>query len=110
MDIADAEAVYERAGQLENLLIEGVSCHIGSQLMNPEPGMEAVDRVLNLIDRLRMKGFDIRHADLGGGLGVAYKPEDATPAISGFIAQMCARLQGRGRHPMIVPGPPIVGA
>jgi diaminopimelate decarboxylase len=110
IDIADAEAVYERAGQLENLLIEGVSCHIGSQLMNPEPVMEAVDRVLNLIDRLRMKGFDIRHADLGGGLGVAYKPEDAAPAISGFIAQMCARLKGRGLHAMIEPGRSIVGA
>jgi diaminopimelate decarboxylase len=110
IDIADAEAVYERAGHLENLLIEGVSCHIGSQLMNPEPVMEAVDRVLNLIDRLRMKGFDIRHADLGGGLGVAYKPEDAAPAISGFIAQMCARLKGRGLHAMIEPGRSIVGA
>jgi diaminopimelate decarboxylase len=110
IDIADAEAVYERAGQLENLLIEGVSCHIGSQLMNPEPVMEAVDRVLSLIDRLRMKGFDIRHADLGGGLGVAYKPDDATPAISGFIGQMCARLKGRGLHAMIEPGRSIVGA
>jgi diaminopimelate decarboxylase len=110
IDISDAEAVYERACHYENLLIEGVSCHIGSQLMNPEPVMEAVDRVLSLIDRLRMKGFDIRHADLGGGLGVAYKPEDATPAICGFIAQMCSRLKGRGLHAMIEPGRSIVGA
>jgi len=110
IDISEAEAVYERACQHENLLIEGVSCHIGSQLMNPEPVMEAVDRVLNLIDRLRVKGFDIRHADLGGGLGVAYKPEDATPEISSFIAQMCGRLKGRGLHAMIEPGRSIVGA
>jgi diaminopimelate decarboxylase len=110
IDIADAEAVYERACQYESLLIEGVSCHIGSQLMKTEPVMEAVDRVLHLIDRLRAKGFDIRHADLGGGLGVAYKPEDATPEISNFIGQMCARLTDRGLHAMIEPGRSIVGA
>jgi diaminopimelate decarboxylase len=110
IDISGAEAVYERALHHENLLIEGVSCHIGSQLMNPEPVMEAVDRVLNLIDRLRLKGFDIRHADLGGGLGVAYKPEDATPKICSFIAQMCERLKDHGLHAMIEPGRSIVGA
>jgi diaminopimelate decarboxylase len=110
IDISAAEAVYERACQHENLLIEGVSCHIGSQLMNPEPVMEAVDRVLHLIDRLRSKGFDIRHADLGGGLGVAYKPEDSTPAIASFIEHMSARLKGRGLHVMIEPGRSIVGA
>jgi diaminopimelate decarboxylase len=110
IDIADAAAVYERACQHENLLLEGVSCHIGSQLMDPTPVMEAVDRVLNLIDRLRSKGFDIRHADLGGGLGVAYKPEDSTPAISTFIGQMCERLKDRGLHAMIEPGRSIVGA
>jgi diaminopimelate decarboxylase len=110
IDISEAEAVYERALQHENLLIEGVSCHIGSQLMKTEPVMEAVDRVLHLIDRLRSKGFDIRYADLGGGLGVAYKPEDETPAICGFIAQMCSRLKDRGLHAMIEPGRSIVGA
>jgi diaminopimelate decarboxylase len=110
IDISEAEGVYERACQYENLLLEGVSCHIGSQLMNPEPVMEAVDRVLNLIDRLRMKGFDIRHADLGGGLGVAYKPEDATPAICTFIGTMCERLKDHGLHAMIEPGRSIVGA
>ncbi len=110
IDISAAEAVYERACEYENLLLEGVSCHIGSQLMNPQPVMDAVDRVLALIDRLRMKGFDIRHADLGGGLGVAYKPEDTTPAICSFIGDMCARLKDRGLHAMIEPGRSIVGA
>jgi diaminopimelate decarboxylase len=110
IDIGEAEGVYERARQHENLLIEGVSCHIGSQLMNPEPVMLAVDRVLGLIERLRKKGFDIRHADLGGGLGVAYKPEEATPAICHFIGQMCERLKGHGLHATIEPGRSIVGA
>src|SRR6476620_6354741 len=76
VDIAEAEGIYERARKYENLLLEGVSCHIGSLLLDPGPLMEAVDRVLALIDRLRARGFNIRHADLGGGLGVAYKPEE----------------------------------
>ncbi|HLX43997.1 MAG TPA: diaminopimelate decarboxylase [Bryobacteraceae bacterium] len=109
VDIGDAEAVYERARQHKNLLLEGVSCHIGSQLMDPAPLLEALDRVLALIDRLKANGFDIRHADLGGGLGVAYKPEDVTPAISGFVTDLRGRLAGRDVHVMIEPGRSIVG-
>jgi diaminopimelate decarboxylase len=109
IDIAEAEAVYERAARLPNLLLEGVSCHIGSQLMEPNPVMEAVDRVLGLIDRLRARGFDIRHVDLGGGLGIAYKPGETAPAISKLIGEFRARLAGRGLHAMIEPGRSIVG-
>jgi len=109
VDIAEAEAVYDRARQHPNLLLEGVSCHIGSQLMDPAPLLKAVDRVLALIDRLKAKDFDIRHADLGGGLGVAYKPDEVTPAISQFVADLGARLAGRNLHVMIEPGRSIVG-
>ena len=92
IDIGEAEAVYERARAASRIcLLEGVSCHIGSQLMNPEPVMEAVDRVLALIDRLRAKGFDIRHADFGGGLGVAYKPEDVDAGYRGVRRADAAR-------------------
>lgn len=86
-----------------------MSCHIGSQLMDPKPMMEAVDRVLGLIERLKASGIDIRHADLGGGLGVAYKPGDVTPAISAFVAALRSRVEGRGLHVMIEPGRSIVG-
>ena len=109
IDIADAEAVYERARALPNLLLEGVSCHIGSQLMDPEPVMEAVDRVLDLITRLRAKGFDIRIGDFGGGLGVAYHAEDATPSISDFVTKLKARVAGHNLHVLIEPGRSIVG-
>src|SRR5579862_8516624 len=109
VDIAEAEAIYERARKHENLLLEGVSCHIGSLLLDPGPLLEALDRVLALIDRLRARGFDIRHADLGGGLGVAYKPEEVTPAISRYVEELRARLAGRGLHAMIEPGRSIVG-
>ncbi|HEY1760096.1 MAG TPA: diaminopimelate decarboxylase [Bryobacteraceae bacterium] len=109
VDIGDAEAVYERARRHENLLLEGVSCHIGSQLMNPQPVMEAVDKVVQLIERLRAKGFDIRHVDLGGGLGVEYKPEDRAPDIGEFISAMRTRIEGRGLHVSIEPGRSIAG-
>ena len=72
--------------------------------------MEAVDRVLALIDRLRAKGFNIRHADLGGGLGVAYKPEEATPSIQKFALGLRQRVAGRDLHVVLEPGRSIVAA
>jgi diaminopimelate decarboxylase len=110
VDISEAEAVYGRAREFGNLLIEGVSCHIGSQLMDPGAVMEAVDRVLGLIERLRAKGFGIRHADLGGGLGVAYKPGEAAPAIGEFVTALRHRVAGRALHVVIEPGRSIAGA
>ncbi len=87
-----------------------MSCHIGSLLLDPGPLMEAVDRVLALIDRLRAKGFDIRHADLGGGLGVAYKPEEVTPSIEEFVKCLKQRVAGRDLHVVLEPGRSIVAA
>jgi len=109
VDIGEAEAVYECARQYEDLLVEGVSCHIGSQLMDSQPMLEAVDRVLELIDRLRSKGFDIRHADVGGGLGVAYKSDEAAPPIADFVTQLRKRVEGRGLRVILEPGRSIVG-
>jgi len=110
VDIAAAEGVYQRAREHGNLLLEGVSCHIGSLLLDPGPLMEAVDRVLALIERLRAKGFNIRHADLGGGLGVAYKPDEVTPSIEAFVTCLKQRLEGRGLHVVLEPGRSIVAA
>jgi diaminopimelate decarboxylase len=110
VDIGEAEAVYCRARRHENLLLEGVSCHIGSQLLDPAPLIEAVDRVLDLIERLRADGFHIRHADFGGGLAVAYKPEDVAPDIGAFVKTLRSRVEGRGLHVRIEPGRSIVGS
>jgi diaminopimelate decarboxylase len=109
IDIADAEAVYERARDLPNLVAAGVSCHIGSQLMDTNPILEAVERVVGLIERLRGKGFAIGRIDLGGGLGVAYEAHEQAPEIGGFIAQVRAKLQGRGLQVTIEPGRSIAG-
>jgi diaminopimelate decarboxylase len=108
VDIGEAEALYHRARQHKNLILEGVSCHIGSQIMNPGPVMEAVDRVLALIGKLNAAGFEIRHADLGGGLGVAYKDGEVTPDIAAFISQMKNHAGGKGLRIMIEPGRSIV--
>ena len=110
VDIGEAEAVYQRARRLENLLLEGVSCHIGSQLMKSGALMEAADRVLELVARLRAQDFDIRHADFGGGLGVQYRPEDAAPPIAEFVAALRCRVAGKNLQVMIEPGRSIVGS
>ena len=94
IDIADAEAVYERARALQNLSLEGVSCHIGSQITDIAPMLEVFDKMIALVERLRACGLAIRSLDLGGGLGVAYKPGDQAPSICEFIQAMCRRTAG----------------
>jgi diaminopimelate decarboxylase len=109
VDIGQAEAVYERARQHGNLLLEGVSCHIGSQQFDFDPMMQAADRVLDLIARLRARGFAIHHVDLGGGLGVAYKADEPAPAIGEFTAALREKVAGLGLHLYLEPGRSIVG-
>src|ERR1035438_3608068 len=83
--IASAAAVYDRSRQFRNLTAEGVSCHIGSQILDPSPILEAVDKVLALANTLRAQGHPIRHLDLGGGLGVAYHEGEKSPEIRSFV-------------------------
>src|SRR5256714_1803269 len=88
VDISEAEGGYDRARSLRNLIASGVSCHIGSQLLDTDPAMEAVDKMLELIERLRAARHPIRHADFGGGLGIAYKMHESTPSIRSFIEKL----------------------
>ena len=108
IDIAEAEAVYERARTLENLLLEGVSCHIGSQITDIAPMLEVFDKMIALVERLRARGLAIRSLDLGGGLGVAYKPGDQALSICEFIQAMCRRTAGHNLEILIEPGRSIV--
>ena len=108
VDIAGAEAIYERARTLDHLLIEGVSCHIGSQITEIGPMLEVFDKMIVLVERLRSRGLPIRSLDLGGGLGVAYKPGDQAPSICEFIQAMCRRTAGHGLEILIEPGRSIV--
>ena len=79
IDIDVVEAVYLRAAAMPNIKVDGIDCHIGSQLTEVGPFMDALDRLLDLADRLKEQGVDIHHLDLGGGLGVRYK--DETPPL-----------------------------
>ncbi len=108
VDIAQAPALYREALRYENLIVEGVSCHIGSNLLDVAPVMEAVDRVLALVDELRQAGAPIRDLDLGGGLGVAYQDGELEPSIASVIGQMCQRAAGRGLTLKVEPGRSIV--
>jgi diaminopimelate decarboxylase len=110
IDIREAAAVYERARRHKNLVAEGVSCHIGSQLLDPSPILEAVDKALQLASALRAQGHPIRHLDLGGGLGIAYREEEKTPAIRAYVESLRTKLRESGLAVTVEPGRSIVGA
>ena len=105
--IADAEDVYVRAAQLPNLEVLGVDCHIGSQLTTLEPFIDALDRLLALVDRLGDCGIYLRHIDLGGGVGVRYRDEEP-PLVADYIKAVRERLEGRDLALMFEPGRYIV--
>ncbi|QXH51376.1 diaminopimelate decarboxylase [Pseudomonas fakonensis] len=105
--ISDAEAIYVRAAQLPNLDVVGVDCHIGSQLTTVEPFLDALDRLLVLVDRLAECGIHLRHLDLGGGVGVRYRDEQP-PLLADYIQAIRARLGERDLALVFEPGRYIV--
>jgi diaminopimelate decarboxylase len=108
IDITEAEAVYDSAKALGNLLLDGVSCHIGSQILDTAPMLEVIDKMLALVERLRGNGLPIRTLDLGGGLGVPYKPGENAPNIREYVQVMCDRVAGHELEILIEPGRSIV--
>ena len=109
VDIADALAIYRRARRFAHLKASGVSCHIGSQILDYSPILQAAGKVLALIERLQAGGFDIDHVDLGGGLGIAYESADRAPSIHDFIGALRDRIGRDGLTVMVEPGRSIVG-
>ena len=107
--IAEAAAVYDHARSFPNLVAEGVSCHIGSQMLDPSPILEAVDKVLDLAASLRTRGYPIRHLDLGGGLGITYREGEQAPPIHAFVESLHHRLRESGLAILVEPGRSIVG-
>ncbi|MFT6220739.1 MAG: diaminopimelate decarboxylase, partial [Candidatus Endobugula sp.] len=103
VDIDHAVAIYQHAATLPNLIIKGVDCHIGSQLTSVTPFLDALDRVLVLIDQLAEQGISIEHLDLGGGLGVVYNDEQP-PKIGDYIDEVKRRIAGRGLSLSFEPG------
>ena len=86
-----APEVYKFAQSLPNLNVQGIDCHIGSQLTDIEPFIDATDRLLALIDDLKAQGINIRHLDVGGGLGVVYRDE-LPPQPSDYAKALLGRL------------------
>lgn len=103
IDIQRAPDVYELAKGLKNLAIKGVDCHIGSQLTEVRPFLDALDRVLVLVDILKDKGIELKHLDLGGGLGVRYNQE-TPPEPSEYASEIIAKLKGRELTLIMEPG------
>lgn len=108
IDFSAAEALYSRAAKLPGIVPEGVSCHIGSQILDVNPLLESADKVLALATLLRASGLAIRHVDLGGGLGVPYRSNDPATPVDSFINRLRPRIQNSGFTLMLEPGRSIV--
>jgi diaminopimelate decarboxylase len=110
IDIAAAADAYRRAASLKNVKASGVSCHIGSQILDYSPILEAAGKVLGLVETLQAEGIAIDHVDLGGGLGIAYESDQNAPVIGDFIADLRDRIGRDHLTIMIEPGRSIVGS
>jgi diaminopimelate decarboxylase len=104
-----AEQIYVDAVGLANIRLEGVSCHIGSQIFDTGVFLEALQAVVALAERLRARGLAISQLDLGGGLAVSYRSEDATPSIENYAQSLAGALAGKNLRLMLEPGRSIVG-
>jgi len=115
----DALATYRAAAALPHLRVAGIDCHIGSQLLDDAPLLEALDKLIELIDALSAEGIDLHHLDIGGGIGIAYgEAGEAAPVpVGAYLGRLFARIdawraQSHGGAPLKVifePGRSIVG-
>jgi diaminopimelate decarboxylase len=104
----DAEAVYLKASGLANIEIIGMDCHIGSQLTDMAPYIDAFDRLLELVESLRAQGINIHHLDLGGGLGIRYRDEEP-PLPAEWAGALHDRLKNFAGTIVVEPGRAIAG-
>ena len=98
-----AREVYQQASSLQHLKIIGVDCHIGSQITQLSPFLDALDRILLLVDQLKEDGIEIRHLDLGGGLGVRYQDE-TPPSPAEYVEALIEKLGDREFELVFEPG------
>jgi diaminopimelate decarboxylase len=106
--IQEAAALYQRAAALAHLEPRGVDCHIGSQLTSLGPFVDALERVLRLVDALFEAGVRLTHVNVGGGLGIRYH-EETPPSPHAYARALRARLGGRALKLMVEPGRAIAG-
>lgn len=108
IDMSVIEAAYAHAAAQPNLKVTGVSCHIGSQMLDSSPMVEAVERVVALVRKLQASGLPIDHVDLGGGLGVKYREGEQTPSIAAAVQAMRQIVEQTGLKAVVEPGRSIV--
>ena len=102
---------YRRAASLPGIRVVGVDCHIGSQITAIEPYVEALDRLLDLVESLEATGISLQHVDVGGGLGITYTDE-TPPSADELLRALLARIDTRGhghREILVEPGRSLVG-
>ena len=108
INFEDAERVYMKARDLPHIDVIGIDCHIGSQLTELSPFVDALERLLFLVQRLKQKGIEIRHLDLGGGLGIRYRDE-TPPLPKEWSSALRNQLNDFDGSVVIEPGRAIVG-
>jgi diaminopimelate decarboxylase len=108
MEEAQALSLYRRATKMKHVRVEGIDCHIGSQLTEISPFIAALQKVLALVDRLAAERIPIRHIDLGGGLGIRYRDE-AAPAVAEYVQALTTALGDRKQKILLEPGRSLVG-
>ena len=104
----DALTIYRRAAALPNIHVTGIDCHIGSQLLDPAPFAEALEKLLLLVDQLAARGISLHHIDLGGGLGIRYQDDEA-PTVKSYLQPLLQKLKGRPLKILLEPGRRLVG-
>jgi diaminopimelate decarboxylase len=101
-------AAYRSASRMANLEVTGIDCHIGSQITDPAPLGEAMDRILALVDQLALEGIALTHLDIGGGIGIRYRDE-APPDIDAYCRSLAGKLGSRPLELLLEPGRALVG-
>jgi diaminopimelate decarboxylase len=109
IEVDRALHVYRRASELPHLKVTGIDCHIGSQLTDTAPFVDALERVLQLVDRLQSEGIELRHIDLGGGLGIPYSDRDRPPLPDAYARALLACMADRPQELLLEPGRAIAG-
>jgi diaminopimelate decarboxylase len=103
IDISRAYEVYQQANQMDNISVVGVDCHIGSQLTDISPFIDAMQHLLVLVDRLAESGIRLKHIDIGGGLGVRYQNE-TVPTLASYMQALAPLLKDRTETLVMEPG------
>ncbi len=104
----DALNLYQQAAEMPNIAVHGVDCHIGSQITELSPFLDALDKVLGLVDALAERNIHIQHIDVGGGVGITYSDE-TPPEFATYTAAIMQKLAGRGVKVLFEPGRALVG-